>query len=400
MKNHAFTLSTSQLIDIAQNLQHKIEKGLEAEGREIKCLPTYIHPPKTAVKGQALVLDLGGTNFRAALITVDDKVSINQVVEANILEMKQEGFTREQLFEAQWAVIRQLKLPAAVPVGYCFSYPATSLLNGDAVLVNWTKGVKIDGMPGAAVGEPLLDFLNRQSNTRFSKIAVVNDTITSLFAGLSAPGYDAYIGLIVGTGTNMATFFPSASIPKLNMYAKWEGLTPVNLESGNFHPPHLTAFDETVDQASDNPGFQRFEKAVSGMYLGKVFKAYFSGIDFGEHFDAANLSRIMNQAQDHPAEQVEVAYQIYERSARLVAASVAGVVLAQLDVHQPVKRVQVLAEGSLFWSRIAPLQTSYAEIVQAGLRELLEAMDIPPFEVSVNSLKNANLMGAAISVLS
>lgn len=35
-------------------------------------------------------------------------------------------------------------------------------------------------------------------------------------AGLTDKSYDAYIGLIVGTGTNMATFIPSDKITKLD----------------------------------------------------------------------------------------------------------------------------------------------------------------------------------------
>ena len=41
----------------------------------------------------------------------------------------------------------------------------------------------------------------------------------------------------------------------------------INLESGNFSPPHLTTADDALDRASDNPGAQRFEKAVPGAWL-------------------------------------------------------------------------------------------------------------------------------------
>ncbi len=63
-------------------------------------------------------------------------------------------------------------------------------------------------MEGEAIGKPLLTYMNEKCNHNFTAIKVVNDTITSLFAGLLNPGFDAYIGIIVGTGTNMASFFP------------------------------------------------------------------------------------------------------------------------------------------------------------------------------------------------
>ena len=56
----------------------------------------------------------------------------------------------------------------------------------------------------------------------------MNDTVASLFAGLTDNSYDAYIGLIVGTGTNMATFIPADKIKKLNPADNIQGMIPVN----------------------------------------------------------------------------------------------------------------------------------------------------------------------------
>ena len=273
--NNQFALSNQQLLDIANNLRQKIETGLQKDGTEIKCLPTYIHPKKDGISGEATVFDLGGTNFRAAVVSVGEETKITCLAEKDITEMKNEGFSKENLYQSQAETIKQLTLPENSPIGYCFSYPAKSLTNGDAELINWTKGVNIAGMTGNPIGVPLVEYLNQNTGSNFYKIAVVNDTITSLFAGLKNPGYDAYIGLIVGTGTNMATFFPSEYIPKIKDLKGWSGETPVNLESGNFNPPHLTPIDEIVDANSDNKGFQRFEKAISGMYLGRIFRAAF-----------------------------------------------------------------------------------------------------------------------------
>jgi len=325
MKNQ-FDLSNKQLIDIANDLTKKVVTGLQKDGTEIKCLPTYIHPKKDGIKGDATVFDLGGTNFRVATLSVGKESKITGSAERDITEMKKEGFTREDLFKAQAKTLNQLNLPKNTPIGYCFSYPAKSLTDGDAELIKWTKGVNIAQMEGQPVGKPLLKFLNEISNSGFSTIKVVNDTITSLFAGLLNPGFDAYIGIIVGTGTNMATFFPSEYIPKIKDMKDWSGETPVNLESGNFYPPHLTAMDDEVDAKSDNKGGQRFEKAVSGMYLGRVFRAAFPGEKLDENLSAVDLTRMINNPDQYKQEYVEVAFQIYERSSKLVAASIAGLV--------------------------------------------------------------------------
>lgn len=395
-----FALSNEQLIEIAGNLKQKIETGLEHEGTEIKCLPTYIHPKKNGISGKATVFDLGGTNFRAAVVSVGEQTSIDGLAEKDITEMKAQEFTQKDLFNSQAEVINQLDLPANSTIGYCFSYPARSLTNGDAELINWTKGVNIDEMVGKPVGVPLVEYLNANTGTNFYKIAVVNDTITSLFAGLLNPGYDAYIGLIVGTGTNMATFFPSEYIPKIKDLKGWSGETPVNLESGNFNPPHLTAMDNMVDIQSDNTGFQRFEKAISGMYLGRVFRAAFPNDNLDENLDGAALSKMMNHPEDYSQEYVETAFQIYERSAKLVAASITGLVINLSNAYPDVKRVQVLAEGSLFWSRVKVENASYVDIVNATIIELLDDMHMGDIEVTISKIDNANLIGAAMAVLS
>ncbi len=104
-------------------------------------------------------------------------------------------------------------------------------------------------------------------------------------------------------------------------------MIPVNLESGNFHPPFLTAVDNTVDVISGNPGRQRFEKAVSGMYLGDILKATFPLEEFEEKFDAQKLTSIMNYPDIYKDVYVQVAQWIYGRSAQLVVASLTGLIM-------------------------------------------------------------------------
>ena len=399
--NNQFALSNSQLLEIANDLKSKIVTGLQEDGTEIKCLPTYIHPKKDGIKGEATVFDLGGTNFRAAVVSVGEETKITGMAEKDITEMKSAGFTETDLYNSEAEAIVQLKLPANSSIGYCFSYPAQPMLNGDAELIVWTKGVNIAGMAGKPIGAPMVKFLNDTLNAGFNgKIAVVNDTITSLFAGLANPGYDAYVGLIVGTGTNMATFFPSTYIPKIDGMEGWSGETPVNLESGNFNPPNLTKFDVEVDDNSDNKGFQRFEKAISGMYLGRIFRAVFPNDGLDINLDAAGLSKMMNNPDQYKLEYVETAFQIYERSAKLVAASIAGLVLNLNSAYPSVKKIQVLAEGSLFWSKVKTHDAKYVDMVNATLKELLAESGLGDTVVDISRIENANLIGAAMSVLS
>lgn len=402
MEKNIFKLDNEQLKGIAHAFREKVEEGLNKNNAEIQCIPTFILPKATDVKGKALVLDLGGTNYRVAIVDFSTEKPIiypNNGWKKDMSIMKSPGYTREELFKELADLIVEIKREEEMPIGYCFSYPTESIPGGDARLLRWTKGVDIREMVGQFVGKPLLDYLNEKNKIRFTGVKVLNNTIASLFAGLTDKSYDAYIGLIVGTGTNMATFIPSDKITKLDPECHVQGLIPVNLESGNFYPPFLTAVDDTVDATSDSLGKQRFEKAVSGMYLGDILKAAFPLEEFEEKFDARKLTAIMNYPDIHKDIYVQVAHWIYNRSAQLVAASLAGLIVLLKSYNRDIHRVCLIAEGSLFWSE-SRKDKNYNILVMEKLQELLRELELEDVEVHINSMDNANLIGTGIAALS
>ena len=402
MEKNIFKLDNEQLKGIAHAFREKVEEGLNKNNAEIQCIPTFILPKATDVKGKALVLDLGGTNYRVAIVDFSTEKPIiypNNGWKKDMSIMKSPGYTREELFKELADLIVEIKREEEMPIGYCFSYPTESIPGGDARLLRWTKGVDIREMVGQFVGKPLLEYLNEKNKIRFTGVKVLNDTIASLFAGLTDKSYDAYIGLIVGTGTNMATFIPSDKITKLDPECHVQGLIPVNLESGNFYPPFLTAVDDTVDATSDSLGKQRFEKAVSGMYLGDILKAAFPLEEFEEKFDARKLTAIMNYPDIHKDIYVQVAHWIYNRSAQLVAASLAGLIALLKSYNRDIHRVCLIAEGSLFWSE-SRKDKNYNILVMEKLQELLRELELEDVEVHINSMDNANLIGTGIAALS
>lgn len=401
MEKNIFKLDNEQLKGIAYAFREKVEEGLSKKNAEIQCIPTFILPKAADVKGKALVLDLGGTNYRVAIVDFTQEKPViypNNGWKKDMSVMKSPGYTREELFKELADLIVEIKREEEMPIGYCFSYPAESVPGGDAKLLRWTKGVDIRKMVGQFVGKPLLDYLNEKNEIKFTGIKVLNDTIASLFAGLTDKSYDAYIGLIVGTGTNMATFIPADKIKKLDPAYSVEGLIPVNLESGNFHPPFLTAVDDTVDAMSDSMGKQRFEKAVSGMYLGDILKAAFPLDEFEEKFDARKLTAIMNYPDIHKDIYVQVPRWIYSRSAQLVAASLAGLIALLKSYNKDIHRICLIAEGSLFWSE-SRKDKSYNILVMEKLQELLRELQLEDVEVHINNMSNANLIGTGIAAL-
>jgi hexokinase len=402
MKKSEFKLKTAQLKQIALDLEDKIENGLKNDNTEVKSIPTYIHPLSCGAEGQAVVLDWGGTNYRAAVISFASGVANITPKKAGGKDLSAtttKGFSQEDLLSRQSEFVNEIELPAKAPIGYCFSYPADCLPNGDAELIRWTKGIDIKEMIGNPVGKPLLDYLNKTGKAEFTGIKVINDTVASLFAGLTDPHFDAYIGLIVGTGTNMAAFMNASRIPKIDSSLNWQGLTPVNLESGNFNPPHLTKYDDLVDEKSDNKGSQRFEKAVSGMYIGQILREVFPDDGFDEHTDGKALTDIINMPEQHKKKHIKVAKAIYKRSAKLVAASLAGLIDMLIVHDKAVKKVRITAEGSLFWSEVIDCK-NYNKVVKSTLNELLSEMGHKKIKVNIAEIESANMIGSGIAALS
>ncbi len=398
-----FGLDDSQLQDIAQALAAKIEEGLAVDGGELLCLPTYITPAKEGVRNKsALVLDLGGTNYRVAVVEFDPDgkpvIHPDNGWKKDLSVMKSDGFSQEELFREQADPIGSIRINEPMPIGYCFSFPAESLEDGDARLVHWNKGIHIDEMTGQEVGKPLMEYFNRTTGARFTGIKVINDTVASLFAGAARSGYDGYIGLIVGTGTNMAPFMPAGKVKKLDG-RNIAGTLPINLESGNFVPPHMTGYDAAVDAASDTPGLQRFEKAISGYYLGEILKAVFPATEFEHKFDAQRLNDMMNYPDLYRPEYVETARAIYQRSARLVAASIAGLTTVMHRQDSSIRRILLTAEGGLYWSRDRN-GTDYNDIVNTTLARLLARAGLQDVSVEIIQMNNANLIGTAVAALS
>ncbi len=382
------TLSSEQLQDVAAALSARIEEGLAQEGKEIKALPSYFTSPDRSVGGAALVIDTGGTNMRAAVVELSNgEGTVTHGPLKKTLPMREgESLSAAEFFRAQAELAAELGAPPGLPVGYCFSYPSENTPERDSRLLRWTKGIDIPGVEGTMVGTQLANALV-DAGYQPGPVRVLNDTVASMLGGASVhrevPS-ERTIGLIVGTGNNMAAFFASEQSPRIP--PGFSGKMAINLESGNFAPPHLTQWDDDVDAASDNPGFQRFEKAVSGFYLPFVFaRALPDQLAFDPHQGTGQLVQLRDEGAGGLPK--DVAGALLRRSADLVAASLAGVIA----LYEPAaEAVGILAEGTFFWG-----DPQYASRVQRTLDTLLPE----GYRATVLKTDEANLIGSAAAAL-
>ncbi|MDL2257437.1 hexokinase [Bacteroidales bacterium OttesenSCG-928-I14] len=410
MKANEFKMTPDMLSIVAHELDEKINAGLVENDLELRCLPTYVNPKSKFPEKRVLVLDLGGTNFRAAIVKfLKQSIIIESMNQRDLTEIMKREKGQEakdtDLFDAFIDIMKDLgSLEGIDDIGYCFSYPCENEPTGDAKLIEWTKGVNVKGMVGKPIGDSLIKYFNSKLGTSFKNIAVINDTVAALLCGcIEQTDACTYIGLIVGTGTNMAGLFPSKGVPKLSSDYKGKNIL-INLESGNFNPPYSIAEDDLLDEGSNNQGRQRFEKRVSGMYLGNLLEYSFPYYDFGRKFDAEGLTNIMSTPDIYDFDIVKTADWIYERSAKLVAASLAGLIF-NLSKKQSVKKVCITAEGGLYWSKDTASDSirsfkSYSDIVKDELDKLLKEIVADDIEVNIVQKKNANILGTAVAAIS
>ena len=103
-----------------------------------------------------------------------------------------------------------------------------------------------------------------------ARIVLLNDTVAALVAGRrAAPGrrFDGFIGFVCGTGVNTSYVESNAAIIKTAGLAP-AGSQAINLEAGAFGRAPMGTLDDEFDAGTDNPGTYRYEKMVSGGYLG------------------------------------------------------------------------------------------------------------------------------------
>lgn len=168
-------------------------------------------------------------------------------------------------------------------LGFTFSFPVNQVGINKGTLLRWTKGFDISEVVGQDVCALLQEALNDlQLPVRVA--ALVNDTVGTLMArSYASPGTTGtLIGAIFGTGTNGAYVEKLPRVTKMDSisggteYDKSTGEMIINTEWGSFDN-HLsvlpnTAYDRDLDAESVNPGFQMFEKRVSGMFLGEILR--------------------------------------------------------------------------------------------------------------------------------
>ena len=413
-------IDMDKLCDVFSDQMHS---GLTGEDSSLAMIPTYIEVGRNIPADErVIVLDAGGTNFRVAAVHFDQ--SGKPVIE-NFVQKPMPGLGKEVCKEEFFGTIVEYMtgiMDASNSIGFCFSYPTEILPSKDGRLIRFCKEVKAKEVEGELIGQNLIAAIKAAGHKGNKRIAILNDTVATLLAGMSASGekrFASYVGFILGTGSNCCYIESNRKITKTSDLDSGREQI-VNVESGSFGKAPRGAIDLQLDESTLDPGKYTFEKMFSGGYLGPLClkalqqaskQGIFSGI-VGEQLLAYEdmQTKDVNNFLKYPqgndplavicakgTEKDRLAARylldgLIERAALVVAAMLSSVVLETgkgLDQSEP---VCITAEGTTFYEL-----KSLKEKIEEYLRSFLQDKHGRFFEFV--HVEDATLIGAAIAGL-
>jgi hexokinase len=419
LSKHRLLASQYDPKTIIASFLEEMEKGLSGRKSCLAMIPSYLSlPEKAPINESIIVLDAGGTNFRTALIRFDEKSTPHiDYFTNNAMPGTERELTNEEFFNAIADYIQPV-LSKSNRIGFCFSYPAAIDRARDGTLLYWTKEIKAPGVVGKKIAASLIATLGRRKLPAPASVLILNDTVASLLAGVSATKFSPlyrYVGFILGTGTNTAYIESNERILKEKRLEK-TGSQAINIEAANFNKIERGDIDIAFDRKTNSPGKHVLEKMISGGYIGPFCHAALNaaasekvlspaaGRLFLEHspFETKDLDAILegsfvskgaftSLAKEDALAVRTIVTEIVERAAVLTAANLAAGVIKAADAGKIGKKVCISADGSVYYKLY-----SFRQRAEKILSKVLEPYGIV---YEIVKVADAPIIGTAVAGL-
>lgn len=381
----------------------EMKKTINGNTSSIAMLNSYCKPVSSIpVNRKVAVIDAGGSNLRTCTVYFNE--DLEPVFENySLAAMPGVGAktTAAQFFNVLADYVERL-IDQVETVGFCFSYAAEITEDHDGIPFLMSKEIKVPDLVGKHLGKELFKVLaSRGIDMTGKKIIIMNDTVTTLLAGLpyaEKTGCDGCVGFILGTGTNTACM----------------GINGIyNEESANLSL-RLGDIDKAFTDKTQDPESHLLEKMVGGAYLGplalEIIQAAARERFFSPFFAESALKtetltteEMSNFISDKPSpldmfvdneddqrNLKDILSAFVERAGKLSAANLAASVLfTDKGEKNP---VLINADGSTFYKT-----PGMKEHVENYLRSFLAARGR---KVRFTRIDRSPLIGAAIGALS
>ncbi|MCR5760844.1 MAG: hexokinase [Sphaerochaetaceae bacterium] len=397
LTRHSLSESSLDIKGLCNYFLSEMKAGLAKKPSSLPMINSYCNPVSRVPAGEkVIVIDAGGTNLRTCLISFDEKG--NSIIE-DFRKSQMPGIGYEisaSDFFKVFADETERLITKSDRIGFCFSYAAEILPDHDGVPLVLSKEINAPEVVGKKLGKELFaEFSRRGYDVSKKKIIILNDTVATLLAGISKMnefGCDGCIGFILGTGTNTA-YIEKGSI--------------INEESGGLNLT-LGDIDEKFLASTLDPHSYRFEKMISGKYLGPgclfvLREAQAEGLISSktvlpENLHSSDISAFLTGEESNlkieNSEDSETALVLIKayisRTAKLVAANLAASILK--TEYGKDKPVLINADGSTFY-----FVPGLKEQTESYLATFLNNYDR---SAVFTQIENSPALGSAIGALS
>ena len=279
----------------------EMTNGLQDKPSTLQMLATYSPIPTGKETGTFMGIDVGGTNLRVLLLDLPqpgirgELKSVECVMPKSSTTVDQFfGFIAEKMKEF---VVSQKLTEKKIKAGLTFSFAAEQIAINKGIQVTWSKGWNIPESIGKDIVEIFHQQLHKIGVDNIEIVAFINDTVGT-FANLAYDDNSCGIGIILGTGTNGCYIEKTENFAKSKLKSEYKGeYMVVNTEWGGLYFEELgfNRFDEMINEVSINKDKQRYEKMISGIYMGwqtrlAIRDLMKKNVIFGRYLDAAVFS--------------------------------------------------------------------------------------------------------------
>ncbi|KAF9337256.1 glucokinase [Podila minutissima] len=394
-----FVLSNDQVHKIIAGLTSELVEGLSTtDPKNITQQPSYItRLPTGKETGLYLAVDMGGTNLRTAAVHLLGDGQVGVTMEKHEITHQLKTGTGQAMFD--WiadctaSLLKSVALDmgnADLQMGVTFSFALHQTAINRGKVLAMGKGFDLSDVMGKDLKDLLEDGFKRK-NLPIVVSAIINDTVGTLVShAYVSPS--TKIGVILATGTNAAYIERASEVSKYKgpacdqmiLNTEWDAMG-----KADYLPQ--TKYDKEIDAVSLVPGFQEFEKMVSGLYMGELvrlalvdliqqkavftflngivpeslktrlaFKTLFmSTIESDNSSDHSSIDRVFKtsfgieglSAQDR-ADVHELIHTIGKRSAKMTAAACAALLRkangASVKLDDPKEITTIGIDGSVF----------------------------------------------------
>ncbi|KAG0005554.1 glucokinase [Entomortierella chlamydospora] len=275
-----FVLSKDQVQKIINGLTDELVEGLSTKDpKNITQQPSFItRLPTGHETGLYLAIDMGGTNLRTAAVHLLGDGQVGVTMQKHEITHELKTGTGQAMFDWIADCTAGLLKTVAIDMGdaelqmgvtFSFAIQQTAINRGKVLAMG--KGFDLSDVMGHDLKDLLEGgFARKNLNVKVS--AIINDTVGTLVShAYVSPS--TKIGVILATGTNAAYIERASEVSKYNgptcdqmiLNTEWDAM-------GKAEYLPQTKYDKEIDAVSLVPGFQEFEKMISGLYMGELVR--------------------------------------------------------------------------------------------------------------------------------